>query len=357
MQTKNACCVWDLRVNCTEDTEPDALHSWLRENTKKWAFQKERGEGGQIHWQIRFSLKTKERWEGVWKRLGCWDLKTHNIEWRLAPTSTTNRDNLFYVLKEESRIDGPWTDEDEAIPVQVQKMKKLYPWQEACRDIIGKPNDRHVNVIVCKKGGTGKSSFALFLRTMNLATIIPFCNDYKEFMQMVMCAPKRGCYVVDIPRAISKERLNQLWGAIETVKSGYAFDTRYHFKDAVFDSPAIFVFCNEAPDQTQLSRDRWVVWTISEALELVPLRSEADGSWMLGTSTHPQIPAQFSSAGASLNLAPKGEGVLGAALSLAGKSLNPPPLILGPPAHVAHGPGGPKIPSWSQEMEELYGWM
>ena len=77
---------------------------------------------------------------------------------------------------------------------------------------------------------------------------------------MVMDTPKVPLYIIDIPRAVNKDRLFQLFGAIETLKDGYAYDDRYHFREAYFDCPNIWIFINHKPNLDLLSRDRWELW-------------------------------------------------------------------------------------------------
>lgn len=72
-----------------------------------------------------------------------------------------------------------------------------------------------------------------------------------------------------MPRALNKERLAQFYSGIETLKSGYAYDRRYEFRQQLFDPPNVFVFTNEVPDRKYLSPDRWNLWTVNEQYELV----------------------------------------------------------------------------------------
>ena len=60
-----------------------------------------------------------------------------------------------------------------------------------------------------------------------------------------------------MPRAQSKEKLSGLYAAIEQIKKGKVWDFRNTYKEWWFDSPRIWVFCNETPNLNYLSRDRW----------------------------------------------------------------------------------------------------
>ena len=75
---------------------------------------------------------------------------------------------------------------------------------------------------------------------------------------------------VDMPRAMGKEKLGGLYTAIEEIKGGYVYDERNHFVEWWYDSPRVWVFTNQKPDFSYLSKDRWCLWEINEKDELVP---------------------------------------------------------------------------------------
>jgi len=98
---------------------------------------------------------------------------------------------------------------------------------------------------------------------------MPFCNDYKDIMRMAYDIGPKKAYIVDMPRAINKEKLYQFFSGIETLKSGYCYDDRYKFNRRLFDRPRICIFTNVMPDLTLLSKDMWKLWTIKD-MKLVP---------------------------------------------------------------------------------------
>lgn len=251
MTTTNPVAVWDFTLS-VEKCDFETLKEWLTINCKKWAFQKEQGENtGYIHWQGRVSMRKKTRnMKGILKP----------TEW--SPTTNENMDNDFYVLKEQTRIEGPWTDKDKInyIPRQIREIKELYPWQTKIVEMSKKWDTRTINIIYCPNGNQGKSSLVTYMGVYNLGRRIPFANDYKDILRMVCDMPISRSYLIDMPRAINKDKLNQLYSAIETLKDGYAYDDRYHFKEVYFDCPNIFVFTNKLPDMDLLSTDRWKIW-------------------------------------------------------------------------------------------------
>lgn len=257
--TVNKICVWDCTLPDDKHTK-DSIMAWCNEWCKKWCFQKEKGESGFIHYQLRCSLKVAVR-----------NMTKHLVPCHWSPTSDENRDNLFYVCKDDTKLEGPWSDKDEItyIPRQVREMQdKLYPWQETARDISNVYNDRVINCILDTSGNNGKSMFSLYMVTHGLGELLPYCNNFKDIMRMAYDLPTSKCYIIDIPRAINKKDLKGMFSGIEQLKNGYLFDDRYNFKRKFIDSPRIWVFVNKLPKVKYLSSDRWNYYKISNCKQL-----------------------------------------------------------------------------------------
>jgi len=244
-------CTWDFTLPA-EKYDVEEVKTFCKEHCKKWCFQMEIGDTtGYIHYQGRVSLKVKNR-RGP---------ELHGIHWSV--TSNENRDNEFYVLKDDTKLDGPWTDRDKYIPKQVRDIQ-LYPWQQYILDDAYVWDTRTINMIVCPQGNVGKSILTTYAGCRGLARAIPMMDSYKDYMRMVMDTPKSNLYLIDFPRSMNKSNCGGFWSAIETIKNGYAYDDRYGFREEYFDSPNIWVFSNTVPDLTQLSQDRWRSWEITE---------------------------------------------------------------------------------------------
>jgi len=260
---ESPCCVWDLTLPESQEINrkviPTELLNWMKKHCKKWCFQLEKGNEGYRHFQCRMSLKTKVRLNQV---VGY--LKSDNLIGHLSRTSTENRDNCFYVCKEETRIDGPWKDTDKEIyiPRQVREIKEWLPWQKTCMLLLSTWDTRAIHVILDPEGNIGKSTFTTFMGCTNRAVQVPFVNDYKEIMQIVLDEDKLNAYIIDMPRGMEKSKLLQLYSGIETIKNGFAYDPRYHYKKQYFDCPNVLVFTNILPDHKLLSPDRWHVWQV-----------------------------------------------------------------------------------------------
>lgn len=247
-------CVWDITIPA-HITTAEILKDKFKAHCKRWTFSHEKGSTtGYEHYQCRISLKTKARLNGV-KSL--FDLTQAHF----SITSSCNHDNDFYVVKEDTRIDGPWSDKDPYIPRQIRDIT-MWTWQQQIIDDANIWNTRTINVIYDRKGNSGKSTLGTYLTIHKLGRSLPPLNDFRDLMRIVMNTDKVKLYIFDIPKAMPKKYLGPLYAGIEKIKDGYAFDDRYSFKEEYFDCPNVWVFTNEEPDETLMTQDRWKVWSI-----------------------------------------------------------------------------------------------
>jgi len=252
----NPICVYDFTLSCLQVGDYRSVRDYLIKIGKKWAFQEEKGESGYSHFQGRVSLKVKKRLSELKSPFG--------IHW--SPTSKACCGDDFYVTKEESRVNGPWTSDDEIIyiPRQIREINSLRPWQQSVLNYLGVWDTRCINLVFCPHGNIGKSILVGWCRAHKLARALPPCNDHKDIMRMVCDLPTAKSYIIDMPRSMNKDRLYGFYSGIETIKDGFAYDDRYSYKEKVFDCPNIWIFSNTLPDEEMLSRDRWKIWEVKE---------------------------------------------------------------------------------------------
>jgi len=264
-------CCYDLTVK-DEDGAYDRLLEFLKEHCKHWCFQKEKGASGYIHYQCRMSLGTKRRLTDVVKLMG--DLKGH-----LSPTFKDNilPNKAFYVMKPETRIEGPWSSEDEEeayIPRQIRDIT-LKEWQQKIVEDAEVWDTRHINILLEQIGNKGKSTLATYCGVHKIGRSLPPLNDYKDIMRLVMDMPTSKLYLVDMPRALDQKHHHNFFAGLEEIKSGHAWDDRYKYKEKYFDCPNIWVFTNTMPNLEFLSADRWRVWQIiDDDLVQQPLKKQ-----------------------------------------------------------------------------------
>lgn len=259
MGTKHAICDYALTLPC-ETNAFDTVKSTLSEWFKHWAFQKEQGDGGYIHWQIQGSLIKKRRLQEILPKL-----KDAGIVFgHMAPLSAAGRENI-YCIKADTRIAGPWTDLDPEPPKktkQIAKIKSLYQWQDDVVNLLHEWDDRHIDVIYDEPGNSGKSGFCELLEFNGQAFEIPAMRLMEDIMQCVMSYPAQKAYVIDMPRAMKKDKLYDFFSGIECLKNGHVYDKRYKFKKRRMDRPHVLLFTNSIPPVEMMSRDRWRIWTI-----------------------------------------------------------------------------------------------
>lgn len=264
-ETKNCskapCCVYDFTLfDLINQME---VRKTLNNICKKYCFQQELGEKtNNLHYQGRFSLKIKKRENEIIKCL------RDEFQWKsfhLSITSKENRDNSFYVSKDETRVAGPFTDQNEVyIPKDVAKMTTLLPWQNSLILELSTYDERKIDIVYDPIGNHGKTSIVKYMMIFKDAEVLPWCNDYKDIMRMAYDVGPKDIYLIDMPRAISKSGLNGFFSGIETLKGGYCYDDRNKFRRRLMDRPRICIFTNEEPNTKYLSQDMWKIWSITD---------------------------------------------------------------------------------------------
>lgn len=224
-----------------EELEPD-----------KYAFQLEQGEEtGYLHWQVRVKLK-----RGISESKIVKVLPGH-----VTVTSNLGR-NFDYVQKDKTCVDKAYryySGNPDVIAFRDVIGMKLRQWQMNCWLAIMGESDREIVVVVDTNGCTGKSTFAKWLVYYHNAWEIFPCETSKEMMGQVIPGVEEGkdIFIFDLTRA-EGETSSAMWSAVEMIKDGRAYDTRYHDKRVYFPHPKVVVFTNTEPDREMLSRDRWV---------------------------------------------------------------------------------------------------
>lgn len=228
----------------------------LRRHCKKWAFQLEKApQTEKLHYQGRFCLQVKDRIAGLKKKM--------STEWHFSPTNKNAQNNFDYVTKSDTRVDGPWCSWDDSSSAKdILQIVELRPWQQKVVDSTTYDDYRSINVIVDAAGNNGKSIFSKWAVVKGLAIRVPLQEHMRDMIRQVCDLPIRKLYIFDLPRAVSKEQLNQFWSAVEEIKNGSVYDDRYHYQQRNFTPPAVWIFTNTKPNEARMSCDRWKIWTI-----------------------------------------------------------------------------------------------
>lgn len=275
--------MFDFTMSKENFTHHDQLCEILHKHCKKWVFQLEAGgETGFLHYQCRVSLMKKLRLSAAIKQFrpilangteGLVSIKptmTCTAKQAQEDESMSNSNNrgFNYVMKEETRVDGPWSNEtfqpQAPMTRQLQEFMKhpLRPFQSKTEILAKVVEDRFITYIIEEGGNTGKSLMVEYLCYHKLATRIPAMKCAEDIMQMIMCKPAYSTYLIDMPRAMKKDNLWELYTGLEELKNGYCYDKRYAFKDRQMSRPQVIVFSNQFPELSAMSMDRWQIYRI-----------------------------------------------------------------------------------------------
>lgn len=270
-QTGHACRTWDLTVKADGTVEREKLEEYFDDNCSKWVFQKERGdENGYEHFQCRFTLTKKIRFTNLREKL-IEELGITGFHLTVTSKNCIRKDEEYYVTKENTRIEGPWRNNNDTPVEKFWSNVTLRPWQQTIVDEIEnyKPEIRTINVIVNTRGNEGKSYLTTYLGVKGKIQEIPVIEDYKDIMQYMYSMyddanPK--AIFIDVPRGITKKAAHGFYAGMESIKRGYIFDTRYKGRQKYIVPPCVYIFTNYYPDASALSKDRWRVRKLEDGI-------------------------------------------------------------------------------------------
>jgi len=257
--------------------DPSELIDTLKTDCKKFGFQLEEcPESKKLHYQGRLSLRKKEKTPAIVANL----FKGTCLEgshFSITSKNAVDKGVYDYVTKNQSRVDGPWTDKTEPPKVLTRQLKEFmtfetYPWQKDLIKICTTYDPRTIHMIYDQVGNNGKSSISEYLEYKNYAYELPPYNSMEDIMNWVCGIQedlKPPAYLVDMPRGMKKDKLGQFYSGLESLKNGVAYDKRYHPKKIRFDRPQIIVFSNMLPDFELLSKDRWKIYVINKEFKLL----------------------------------------------------------------------------------------
>jgi len=230
---------------------------------KKWAWQIECGkQTKKFHIQARLSCKQKNTTtKAMFERLKC--LISEGDSNYLKPTAEQNMGNMFYVIKFDTRVKGPWTDKDNIGYIQKRfRDPVLRPWQQSllARCSASEGNDREILMVVDKGGNVGKSFFKGYMESKGAIIIPSTMNDGNDMVRCLMAQVNEGdervhTVLLDVPRATSKRHWWALARGLEVMKSGFLHDERYNYRKVKIEPPVIVCFMNDAPPEGCMSKD------------------------------------------------------------------------------------------------------
>ncbi len=246
-------CNWFLTWN---NYNAESIGTLLKlAQVKKYCIQEEVGSDGTPHLQGVMVFKTNVKFEALNNACGklCWWKRCRNVQ------AAKN-----YCSKLETASGKRWVkgfNIPGAKAIDPMEGKELYPWQKEIVRMIGEdPNDRKVYWYWSEVGNVGKSVLCKHLALKHGAIVVG-----GKARDAFSCICSR--VTKDGPGAIKSvifclsrfQGAKVSYTAIEQIKDGLFFSSKYESEMCIFNTPHVLVFANCRPDEAQLSADRWVV--------------------------------------------------------------------------------------------------
>lgn len=236
----------------------------LRYPKSKVVFQLEQaGTTGTLHYQGHVKLAQKIR-TLQWAK----EMRDIMPGVHVSPDSTRgSKDAEFYCMKkDETHVAGPWYDPHFTPPYQGEDLLQLnqfYLWQQKVFNLIqGEIHPDKITWICQEEGGAGKSSFVKHMVYHGKALYMTLCKS-SDLTNFVYKMDSSRCYLIDVARTKGADQnMDDLYNAIEQLKNGLIFNSKYETGYKIMKKPHVVVFSNEMPDLTKLSSYKWNVHRI-----------------------------------------------------------------------------------------------
>ncbi len=238
---------WFLTWNNYTETSVETL---LSLSPKKWMIQEEKGKEGTPHLQGILTFIADKTWLYL-------SAQVPECYWDLCRSVTAS---VKYCSKIDSRNGRIWMNGYKPKSVEVRDPlvgKKLYKYQKAVIKICGQqPHDRRIYWLWSRKGSIGKSALTKHLvLTMDAIVVGGKWRDaYFAITKKVESGVHPRIVIFDLPRSMGNKIS---YVAIEGIKNGLFFSPKYESVMCTYNPPHIFIFSNEEPDYSQMSKDRW----------------------------------------------------------------------------------------------------
>ena len=247
------CIRWCFTLNNYTDDQYDSMCEKCETYSAKWIIGKEIGENGTPHLQGYMHLLKMQRLSSMKTKFG------KEIHFEVAKGD--NQQNWIYCSKENNyTYGGNWKlgEMETNKPKEIKIIKELKPWQTECKKLLEIDCDRTIYWIYEKEGNVGKSAFCKYMMYHYDANIITKGN-YSDIMNRIYNLKKYEMVLFDLCRANGNK---VSYNAIEDIKNGMIFNSKYKTGSKIIASPSIMIFSNEKPELDKLSKDRWEIYNI-----------------------------------------------------------------------------------------------
>lgn len=137
----------------------------------------------------------------------------------------------------------------------------LRNWQSELDGIInGEPDDRQIVFVFDEEGNKGKSWLIRYWVSKRDDVQRLSVGKRDDLAYAIDCSKR--IFVFDIPRG-NMEYLQ--YGILEQLKDRMVFSPKYDSREKILQHPShVIVFCNEEPDRTKMTGDRYRVFKLNE---------------------------------------------------------------------------------------------
>ena len=141
------------------------------------------------------------------------------------------------------------------VPDQVE----LRGWQSSLFDeLSGEPDDRSIRFVVDEIGGKGKTFFQKYL--LSTLTGVQVMSTGKRDDLAYIVDETKSIFLFNVPRG-GMQYLSYI--LLEQLKDRMVFSPKYESRVKILlQKVHVVVFCNEDPDKTKLTKDRYKVYRI-----------------------------------------------------------------------------------------------
>lgn len=243
---------WCMTLNNYTEDEHDQLTQAFKKLNCVWIIGKEVGENGTPHLQIYIYCKNAISFNTI---------KKLNNRLHIEKAKGDIKSNIAYCSKENN-----YTDNIKKIKDPLNN-KELRPFQQEIINILDtEPDERLIYWFYEKNGKVGKTALAKHLcLTRSKETLFlggkgsDIKYGVKTFVDNVENDLKNCIFhfTRSVENYISYE-------ALESIKDGIFYNSKYESGMVVFNSPHIIVLANFLPEKEKLSLDRWIIKEIQE---------------------------------------------------------------------------------------------
>lgn len=248
---------WFFTLNNYTETDIKTLKTWFDSRSKlQYIFQQEKGSNGTRHLQGTFKCQSGILFSTLKKQFP-------NVHFEKTKSWA---DSVKYCSKDDTRDGDIYTNMDlpRAI-VDDFSLDKATDWQKKIIELVNTPADpRKIHWFVDTLGNTGKTTLARHLAITfpnKMLYLSGKCADIKYGVSEFLKNKKNDLKFVifDMARTIESKISYQ---AIEEIKNGIFYSSKYDSGMVVFNRPVIIVLSNFNPKLDALSLDRWDVYYI-----------------------------------------------------------------------------------------------